>query len=68
MEFLLTCFIAGLVLAIPAWIIAQRSGARRGFVAARHFDPDDAVTCDIEPVALRARLLPDPAPSHEVSP
>ena len=67
MEFFLTCFVSGLILAIPAWIVWQRSGARRGFVAARRFDPNDAVPCEFEPVALRARLLPDPARTDEVS-
>jgi hypothetical protein len=59
MEFLLICFAAGLILAIPVWIVWQRAGSRRGLAAIRHFDPRDAVPCDIEPVALRARLLPD---------
>jgi hypothetical protein len=59
MEFLLICFVAGLVLAIPVWIVWQRGGSRRGLAAIRHFDPRDAVPCDIEPVALRARLLPE---------
>ncbi|MEA3083086.1 MAG: hypothetical protein QOC89_783 [Paraburkholderia sp.] len=61
MEFLLICFAAGLILAIPVWIVWQRAGSRRGLAAIRHFDPRDAVPCDIEPVALRARLLPDAA-------
>jgi hypothetical protein len=59
MEFLLTCFAAGLILAVPVWIVWQRAGARSGLAAMRGFDPRDAVRCDIEPVALRARLLPD---------
>ncbi|MFL9907290.1 hypothetical protein [Paraburkholderia sp. RL17-337-BIB-A] len=59
MEFLLICFAAGLLLAIPVWIVWQRAGSRRGLAAIRHFDPRDAVPCDIEPVALRARLLPE---------
>lgn len=59
MEFLSICFAAGLILAIPVWIVWQRAGSRRGLAAIRHFDPRDAVPCDIEPVALRARLLPD---------
>ncbi|CAB3788696.1 hypothetical protein LMG28614_02743 [Paraburkholderia ultramafica] len=59
MEFLLTCFAAGLILAVPVWIVWQRGSARRGLAAMRGFDPRDAVHCDIEPVALRARLLPD---------
>ncbi|SIT43140.1 conserved hypothetical protein [Paraburkholderia ribeironis] len=60
MEFLLTCFAAGLILAVPVWIVWQRADARRGLAAMRGFDPRDAVPCGIEPVALRARLLPDP--------
>jgi hypothetical protein len=59
MEFLLTCFAAGVVIAVPVWIVWQRGGARRGLAAMRGFDPRDAVRCDIEPVAVRARLLPD---------
>ncbi|MFL9902691.1 hypothetical protein PQR75_07225 [Paraburkholderia fungorum] len=59
MEFLLICFAAGLILAIPVWVVWQRAGSRRGLAAIRHFDPRDAVPCDIEPVALRARLLPE---------
>jgi hypothetical protein len=59
MEFLLTYFAIGLILAVPVWIVWQRVGSRRGFAAMRGFDPRDAVRCDIEPVALRARLLPD---------
>jgi hypothetical protein len=59
MEFLLICFAAGLLLAIPVWIVWQRAGSRRGLAAMRRFDPRDAVPCDIEAVALRARLLPD---------
>jgi hypothetical protein len=58
-EFLLLCFVAGIVIAIPVWIISQRLGARRGLHAARHFNPDDAVPCMIEPVALKGRLMPD---------
>jgi hypothetical protein len=58
-EFLLLCVIAGIVIAIPVWIISQRLGTRRGLHAARHFNPDDAVPCVIEPVALKGRLMPD---------
>jgi hypothetical protein len=60
MEFLLTCFAAGLILAVPVWIVWQRASTRRGLAGMRGFDPRDAVPCAIEPVALRARLLPDP--------
>jgi hypothetical protein len=58
-EFVLLCFIAGIVIAIPVWIVSQRLGTRRGLHAARHFNPDDAVPCEIEPVALKGRLMPD---------
>lgn len=58
-EFLLLCFIVGVVIAIPVWIISQRLGTRRGLHAARHFNPDDAVPCVIEAVALKGRLMPD---------
>jgi hypothetical protein len=67
MEFLLTCFAAGLILAVPVWIVWQRAGARRGLAAMRGFDPRDAVRCDIEPVALRARLLPDAQHADEAT-
>jgi hypothetical protein len=67
MEFLLTYFAIGLILAIPVWIIWQRAGSRRGLGAMRGFDPRDAVRCDIEPVALRARLLPDTQPADEAT-
>ncbi|ANB71976.1 hypothetical protein [Paraburkholderia phytofirmans] len=59
MGFLLICFVAGLILAIPVWIVWQRAGSHRGLAAMRRFDPSNAVPCEIEPVALRARLLPD---------
>jgi hypothetical protein len=67
MQFLLMYFAAGLVLAIPVWIVWQRSGSRRA-LAMRGFDPRDAVPCDIEPVALRARLLPDAQPTDKAAP
>ncbi|WP_116138559.1 hypothetical protein [Trinickia diaoshuihuensis] len=57
--FLLLCFAAGIVIAVPVWIVSQRFGARRGLQAARRFNPDDAVPCVIEPVALKGRLMPD---------
>jgi hypothetical protein len=55
--FLLICFAAGVVLAIPVWIVRQHAGSRRGLRLVRGFDPRDAVPCNIEPVALNARLL-----------
>ena len=58
-EFLILCLAIGIVIAIPVWIVSQRFGARRGLQAARGFNPDDAVTCLIEPVALKGRLMPD---------
>lgn len=67
MEFLLTYFAIGLMLAIPVWIVWQRAGSRRGLAVMRGFDPRDAVRCDIEPVALRARLLPDTQPADEAA-
>lgn len=57
--FLAACFMAGIIIAIPVWIISQRFGSRRGVAAARRFDPRDAVPCVIEPVALKGRLMPD---------
>jgi hypothetical protein len=57
--FLLLCFAAGIVIAVPVWIVFQRFGSRRGLLAARGFDPDDAVPCVIEPVALKGRLMPN---------
>jgi hypothetical protein len=67
MEFLLTYFAIGLILAIPVWIVWQRAGSGRALAAMRGFDPRDAVRCDIEPVALRARLLPDTQPADEAT-
>ncbi|MGN6233186.1 MAG: hypothetical protein ACTHNZ_18740 [Trinickia sp.] len=57
--FVILCFAAGIVIAIPVWIVSQRFGASRGLQAARRFNPDDAVPCVIEPVALKGRLMPD---------
>ncbi|MFM0720595.1 hypothetical protein PQQ73_30215, partial [Paraburkholderia strydomiana] len=66
MEFLLTCFAAGVVIAVPVWIVWQRGGARRGLAAMRGFDPHDAVRCDIEPVAGGARGGAAPPPRRPV--
>ena len=65
-ELVLLCFLAGIVLAVPLWIVAQRVGARHGLAAMRGVDPRDVVPCAIEPVARRARLLPalDAAPQE----
>lgn len=68
MEFLLTCFAAGLIFSVPVWVVWQRGGSRRGLAAMRRFDPRDAVPCEMEPVALRARLLPDAGRAGEVEP
>jgi hypothetical protein len=68
MEFLLACFVTGLIIAIPVWIVWQRVGERRGLEAVRRFDPQDAVPCEIEPVALHARLLPDVDRASEMKP
>lgn len=58
-DFLLMSFAAGVVLAIPFLLVRQRTGSRRGASRVlRHFDPRDAVRCEIEPVALDGRLLP----------
>lgn len=67
MEFLLTCFAVGILVAIPVWIVWQRLGSRRALAAMRGFDPRDAVPCDIEPVALGARLLADALPTDEAA-
>jgi hypothetical protein len=66
--FLLICFAAGVVLAIPVWIVRQHTGSRRGLRLARGFDPRDAVSCNIEPVALNARLLSPSEIDTEVNP
>ncbi|GLU33881.1 hypothetical protein WKR88_16995 [Trinickia caryophylli] len=55
---LLISFIAGIVLAIPVWIVRQHTGSRRGLRVSREFDPREAVPCEIEPVVLEGRLLP----------
>jgi hypothetical protein len=54
-------FIAGIVIAVPVWIVAQHLGVGRGFQAPRSIDRRDAVPCELVPVALRGRLLPDAA-------
>ncbi|MCG7403335.1 MULTISPECIES: hypothetical protein [Caballeronia] len=59
MDTLLISMLIGVLAGVPAWIVWQRAGARRGLVAARGFDPRDAVPCRIEPVVLNARLVPD---------
>lgn len=58
-DFLLMCFAAGFVIAIPVWILSQRFGTRRGLHEARRFKPDDALPYVIEPVVLKGRLVVD---------
>lgn len=57
--FLILCFVAGIVMAIPVWILSQRYGARRGLQVARRVDLDAVVPCVVEPVALKGRLMAD---------
>ncbi|AOI82190.1 hypothetical protein WK90_10385 [Burkholderia cepacia] len=52
-------FIVGIAIAVPVWIVAQHLGIGRGFQAPRGIDRRDAVPCELVPVALRGRLLPD---------
>ncbi|WGS43492.1 hypothetical protein LFL97_08190 [Burkholderia sp. JSH-S8] len=54
-------FVVGIAIAVPVWLVAQHLGLGRGFRAPRRIDRHDAVPCEIVPVALRGRLLPDPA-------
>jgi hypothetical protein len=64
-ELVLVCFVAGVLVALPLWIVWQRVGGRRALAAMRGFDPRDAVPCGIEPVALRTRLVPAHGTSQE---
>ncbi|MDR5741038.1 MULTISPECIES: hypothetical protein [unclassified Caballeronia] len=59
METLLFFAVIGALAGAPVWIVWQRRSARRGLIAARHFDPRDAAPCRIEAVALNGRLLPE---------
>ncbi|KVK79792.1 hypothetical protein WS90_18530 [Burkholderia cepacia] len=52
-------FVVGIAIAVPVWIVAQHLGIGRGFHAPRGIDRRDAVPCELVPVALRGRLLPD---------
>jgi hypothetical protein len=63
---LLISFAAGVVLAIPVWIVRQHTRAAPGLHLTRGFNPRDAVPCEIEPVALSGRLLPRPEHNDEV--
>lgn len=63
----LISFALGVVLAIPLWIVRQRSASRRGLRLARQFDRREAVPCALEPVALNACLLPQDEFAGEVS-
>lgn len=58
---LLVSFAAGVMLAIPVWIVSQRS--RPGVRLARRFDPRDVVPCELDPVVLDGRLLPRAGPA-----
>ncbi|CAI8694599.1 hypothetical protein BTK96_005232 [Burkholderia pyrrocinia] len=58
-------FIVGIVIAVPVWIVAQHLGIGRSFQAPRGIDRRDAVPCELVPVALRGRLLPDAEPGAE---
>ncbi len=57
--FVFGCFVAGIFIAIPVWILSQHYGARRGLDTVRGFDPEAAVPCVIEPVVLKGRWMPD---------
>lgn len=59
MDILLISVVLGALAGVPAWIVWQRGGARRGMAAARDFDVRDAVPCRIEAVALNTRLVPE---------
>ncbi|MEZ2353099.1 hypothetical protein [Caballeronia sp. RCC_10] len=59
MDTLLIFAVMGALAGVPVWIVWQRRSARSGLIAARRFDPRDAVPCRIEAVALNGRLLPD---------
>ncbi|PTB17810.1 hypothetical protein C9I57_26740 [Trinickia symbiotica] len=59
MTFVILCFLAGIVVAIPFWLVAQRFGARGALRVMHGFDPAHAVPCVMEPVVLKGRLLPD---------
>ena len=54
-------FVVGVAIAVPIWIVARHLGFGRSFHAPRRIDRHEAVPCDIVPVALRGRLLPDVA-------
>ncbi|AJY31650.1 hypothetical protein BTM_3641 [Burkholderia thailandensis 34] len=51
-------FVAGIVIAVAIRFSVSRGGAGKGLSLPRDFDRRGAVRCTIEPVALRARLLP----------
>ncbi|KVN29180.1 hypothetical protein WJ63_11050 [Burkholderia pyrrocinia] len=60
-------FVVGIAIAVPVWLVAQHLGLGRGFRAPRRIDRHDAVPCEIVPVALRGRLLPDAADAAATS-
>lgn len=61
-------FIAGIAIAVPVWLVAQHLGFGRGFHAPRGLQRRDAVPCELVPVALRGRLLPDADRAGEAAP
>ncbi|CAB3763629.1 hypothetical protein GQ57_14015 [Burkholderia sp. MSh2] len=60
-------FLAGIVIAVPVWIVAQHLGIGRGFRAPRGIDLRNAVPCELVPVALRGRLLPGAEPAGKAA-
>lgn len=58
-------FVVGIAIAVPVWIVVQHLGIGRGFHAPRGIGRHDAVPCEIVPVALRGRLLPDASRTGE---
>jgi hypothetical protein len=60
----LICFVAGVVVAIPLWLIRQRSGALSGLQAASGLATRGAAPGALEPVVLHGRMLPELARAH----
>ncbi|MBR8361432.1 hypothetical protein KDW10_29310 [Burkholderia vietnamiensis] len=52
-------FVVGIAIAIPVWIVAQHLGVGRRFQAPGGLARRDAFACELVPVALRGRLLPE---------
>lgn len=61
-------FVVGIAIAVPVWIIAQHLGLGRGFHAPRGLHRRDTVPCELVPVALRGRLLPEAGRTDEAAP